>query len=177
MIYNLIDNVIKKDLEKENIIFERANIKDINNIIGLYEERIQWFKQNNIKQWSKYLINHPKEQFKQVIENGDYYILRKNNKIIAGFEISTDSHIWNDNISNAYYLYKVVTKVGSKNIGSIIFKIAKNITKINGKYYLRTEHIASNIKLNEIYEKNGFKFIKEGQDYYHYILREYKVKE
>ncbi len=159
------------------MIIEKATIKDIDEIINLYAERMQWFKDNNIKQWSKYLTNHPKEQFIKVIEAGNYYILKIDNEIVAGFEVSNDSHFWNDNSPNAYYLYKVVSKVGYKNIGSEIFKNAKNITIENGKKYLRTECLASNEKLNDIYDKNGFKYIKEGQDYYHYILREWESYE
>lgn len=116
--YDLIDKILKENLLKKNIVFEKANIEEIDNIINLYAERMNWFKSNGIKQWSKYLINHPKEQFEQIITKGDYYIFKKNNEIIAGFEISKDSHFWNDNTSDAYYLYKVVSKVGYKNMGS-----------------------------------------------------------
>ncbi|MCI8641183.1 MAG: GNAT family N-acetyltransferase [Clostridia bacterium] len=159
----------------ENIIFEKATIKDIDEIINLYAERMIWFKENGIKQWSKYLSNHPKEQFIQAIEKRNYYILKKDNEIIAGFEISTQSDSWNDNKSNAYYLYKVVSKVGYKNIGNKIFKIAKKITKEKGKDYLRIECLSSNKKLNELYAKHGFEYVKEGKSYYNYTLREYKV--
>ena len=155
--------------------FEKATVKDIDEIISLYAERMIWFKENGIKQWSNYLINHPKEQFIQVIKKGDFYVLKKDNEIVAGFELSTDSHFWNDNESNAYYLYKVTTKVGAKNIGATMFEIAKNITKENGKKYLRLECLSSNKKLNELYEKHGFKYVREGQDFYHYTLREWKV--
>lgn len=46
----------------------KANTDDIDEVINLYAERMVWFKQNGIKQWSKYLTNHPKEQFIQVIK-------------------------------------------------------------------------------------------------------------
>ena len=175
--HDLIDKINSTVLLQKNIIFEKANIKELDNILKLYKERMLWFKLKGIEQWSKYLTNHPKEQFAQVIEKGDYYILRKENEIIAGFEISTDSHFWDDNKSNAYYLYKVVSKVGYKNIGNEIFKIAKSITKINKKDYLRLDCLSSNKKLNELYEKHGFKYVKEGIDSYHYTLREWKVSE
>ena len=155
---------------------EKATTKDIDEIIKLYADRSDWFKLNNIKQWSKYLINHPKEQFINVIENGNYYILKENDEIIAGCEISEDSRIWNDDISNSYYLYKVVTKVEHRNIGKYLFKYAKEKTIKDGKEYLRLDCLATNKKLNEIYENNGFKFVKEGYDYYHFILREWKVE-
>lgn len=71
----------------------------------------------------------------------------------------------------------MVSKVGYKNLGSEMFKIAKNITRTSGKDYLRIECLSSNKKLNELYDKYGFKYVKEGQDYYHYTLREWKVNE
>lgn len=167
-----INNMVN---DEENITFEKAIIKDIDEIINLYAERMIWFKEKGIKQWSKYLSNHPKEQFIQAIEKGNYYILKKDNEIIAGFEISTYSNFWNDNKSNSYYLYKVVSKVGHKNIGNKIFEIAKNITKANGKDCLRIECLTSNKKLNELYAKHGFEYVKEGKSYYNYTLREWKV--
>ena len=159
----------------EQIKFKKANIYDIDEIINLYVERMNWFKENGIKQWSKYLTNHPKEEFMHTIEKGDYYILRKNNEIIAGFEISTDSHFWNDDTTNAYYLYKIVVKVGYKNIGKEIFELAKQIATVNKKEYLRIDCLSSNKKLNQIYNNHGFKYVREGQDFYAYTLREYRI--
>lgn len=162
---------------EEQLCFQKASIDEVETIMELYVERMSWFKENDIKQWGRYLENHPKKEFVQVIEKGDYYILKKQNEIIAGFEISTNSKLWNDKTQNAYYLYKVVTKVGYKNIGSEIFKIAKSMTKENGRKYLRLDCVSSNKKLNELYEKHGFKYVKEGEYPYHYTLREWKIDE
>ena len=159
------------------IELKKANIIDIDEIINMYAERMRWFKENEIKQWSKYLTNHSKSEFEQAIENGNYYILTKNDNIIAGFEISTDSHYWNDDTTNAYYLYKIVVKVGYKNIGKEIFEFAKQIAKENKKDYLRIDCVSSNKKLNQIYNKHGFEYVREGKDYYNYTLRECKVNE
>ena len=161
----------------EQITIKKADIIDIDEIINMYAERMKWFKENQIKQWSRYLTNHPKSEFIQAIEKGNYYILTKNDKIIAGFEISADSKYWNDNITNAYYLYKIVVKVGYKNIGKEIFELAKQIAKENKKDYLRIDCVSSNKKLNQIYNKHGFKYVREGKDYYNFTLRECKVSE
>lgn len=104
---------------------ELANINDIDSIIRLYSERMKWFKDNNIKQWSKYLNNHPKSEFEKAINNGNYYIVKQNDEIVAGFELSTNSKDWNDDTTPAYYIYKVVTKVGYKNLGKFIFASVK----------------------------------------------------
>ena len=161
-----------------NYIMELANVKDIDSILELYSDRMKWFKDNNIKQWSKYLQNHPKEEFIEAIENKNYYIIKYNNELVAGFELSTNSKDWNDDITPAYYIYKVVTKVGHKNIGKILFDNCKEIAQRDGKRYLRLDCLKSNQKLNDIYESHNFKLIRYGHnERYSYSLRELKVDE
>lgn len=92
-----------------------------------------WFKQHNIVQWKKYLEHHPKPEFVDEIEREYFFILKKNGKVIAAFELSTDSKFWNDNDDDAYYIYKIVTKVGSKHLGNIIIDICKYIAKQSKK--------------------------------------------
>ena len=157
---------------------EQANINDIDVILELYSERMQWFKDNNIKQWTRYLSNHPKSEFEEAISNKNYYIVKDSGKIIAGFELSTNSKDWKDSITLAYYISKIVTKVGYKNIGDFIFKECKEIAKRDGKKYLRLDCIKSNEKLNNIYEKHNFKLIRYGRnERYAYSLRECKIDE
>lgn len=157
---------------------ELANINDIDSIIRLYSERMKWFKDNNIKQWSKYLNNHPKSEFEKAINNGNYYIIKQNDEIVAGFELSTNSKEWNDDTTPAYYIYKVVTKVGYKNLGQFIFEKCKEIAKLDGKKYLRLDCLKSNKKLNNIYKNHNFQLVKcEKNDQYSYSLRELKIDE
>lgn len=72
-----------------NYIIKLAKMKDIDDIIKLYSERMQWFRENNIKQWNKYLNNHSISEFEDAINNKNYYIIKNNDEIIAGFEMST----------------------------------------------------------------------------------------
>ena len=161
-----------------NCKVELANLNDIESILELYSERMTWFKENNIKQWSRYLENHPKSEFIEAIENNNYYIIKENNEIVAGFELSTNSKDWNDDITPAYYIYKVVTKVGHKKIGQIIFNKCKEIAKSDGKKYLRLDCLKSNKKLNNIYESYNFKLVRYGcNERYNFSLRELKIDE
>lgn len=173
MDYNL-NSEIEKILNDKNIKFMKCEIKDLDEVINLFEERTKWFRENQINQWSKYLEHHPRKEFEDVIKNGYYFVLKENDNIIAGFEISTDSKYWKDDITKAYYIYKIVTKINYKNIGDLIFMICKNIAKNNNKEFLRLDCLNNNKKLNEIYNKHGFKLKYTGcQDYYNYSLREY----
>lgn len=166
----------KNLLQKQNINFKKAKLNEIDKILEVYLERMKWFREKEIKQWGKYLEHHPKSEFEEVIGKGNYFILEKNNKIIAGFELSTDSKYWNDNKTKAYYIYKLVTRVGNKGIGNIVFDICKNLAKANDKEYLRLDCLSTNQKLNDIYESHNFKLMKTGcQGMYHYSLRECKM--
>lgn len=161
-----------------NYTVELASINDIGSILELYSERMKWFKENNIKQWSRYLENHPRTEFVKVIENKNYYIIKQDNEIIAGFELSTNSKNWDDDITPAYYIYKIVTKVGHKNIGVFLFEKCKEMAKADGKRYLRLDCLKSNEKLNNIYESYNFKLIRYGHnERYSYSLRELKIDE
>ena len=166
---------IEQILVENNIIFEIANLKQLDEIYELYNNRTNWFKENNIKQWSRYIIRHESE-FPIAIENKNYYILKKNNEIIAGFEISNNPGYFEDN-GKSLYLNKVVSKIGYKNIGTFIFMICKDLAKNNNMKYLRLDCIKWNDKLNEIYEKHGFKLVGCGKSDYEYCLRECNVYE
>ena len=168
-----ISNETQVLMEKSNIIFKVAEISQLQEILKLYKDRSDWFKENGIDQWSKYLIRH-EEEFSISIKNKDYYILRKNNEIIAGFELSYNSGNFVDN-NKSLYINKVVTKVGYKNLGKLIFKICEDIAKANNKNYLRLECKRQNQKLNEIYDKHGFRLIGYGKTYYDFCLREIKL--
>lgn len=170
-----ISDETKLILDKLNITFEVANITQLEEILNLYINRSEWFKNNNIKQWSNYITRH-KSEFPISINNRNYYILKKYNEIIAGFELSSNSGNFIDN-GESLYLNKVVTKVGFKNLGDLIFKISKDITKNNNKKNLRLDCLRYNEKLNNIYDKHGFKLIGYGKTYYDFSLREYDILE
>lgn len=153
---------------------EKANVKNLEDILELYRERTEWFKENKISQWTRYLERHPKLEFKEAIKNGNYYIIKEQENIIAGFELSTNSEIWEDEITPAYYLYKVVTKVGYKGIGKAIINKSKEMAKKDGKKYIRLNCLKSNAKLNQIYESYDFQTIRYSKKF---SLKELKIKE
>lgn len=171
----LLNKDVDKILNENNIRFEIANLEQLPEIYQLYNNRTTWFKENNIKQWSRYVMRH-KDEFVLAIKNENYYILKKDKEIIGGFELSNNPGYFIDN-GESLYLNKVVTKVGYKNVGKYIFMICRDIAKNNNKKYLRLDCIKWNKKLNEIYEKHGFKLVGCGKSDYEYCLREYNVYE
>ena len=164
------ENKIK--LKNNNMNLEIAKLCEIDEIYNLYESRINWFKLKNINQWNTYLLEHPKEEFILLIKKFKLFVLKHQERIISSFCLLDTHELWNDE-KDAFYICRVVVKPGYKKIGDYIFDICKDIALNNNKEYLRLNHIKKNKKLNEIYEKYGFKIYKENQTYF---LREKRVK-
>lgn len=148
-------------------------------IYQLFLERRIWFAENKIEQWSdNFFSKFTPEALKDIINNENYFILIKDNNVIAGFELTTDSSYWDENVTPAYYVHKLVTKINYTNIGSLIFVICKELAKNNNKKFLRLDCLQENEKLNSIYESHGFKLIRTGsKGYYNYSLREMPIPE
>ena len=127
---------------------------------------------DTLSQWTHYLLHHPKAEFLTRITNGEYYIVRKADQLIAGFSLSTDSENWQDDSANAWYLCRVVSLPGYKNIGEYITAQAKHLAVEAGVAYLRLECLHSNTRLNQIWEDLGFRFVREATADYHCSLRE-----
>lgn len=174
MNYN-ISNECKKILRDKNIEFEVAKEEQLNEILKIYQERMNWFKEKGINQWTRYKEHHSKEEFKDIIKRKRLFILKQNKDIISAFQIEENSKYWEDN-KKAYYLYKVVTLPKTRKIGDIIVEICKDLAIANNKMYLRLDCLEKNRKLNKIYVKHGFNLVKKGHDKsYYYTLREYKI--
>ena len=163
-------------IDDPQLTIRMATLTDIDAIIQLYKERVTWFKWKKLSQWTHYLQNHPKEEFMRKIELGEYYVVLKDDEIVGGLALSTDSEQWMDDTANAFYLCRVVSKIGYKNLGNYMAEEAKRLAKEAGKEFLRLECVYANTKLNETWEKLGFAFIRDVEDRYHSSLREYVIQ-
>lgn len=154
-----------------------ANPNEIDTILNIYKERIDWFKKNEIRMWSKYLEHHPKEEFLKAILYKTFFVIKKADKIIACFELTDENRFWGKNNSRAYYVYKIVTRPKNTGIAKIIFDFCKETAMLNNKKYLRIDHVKCNEKLNNIYEKHGFRIMDSGRvDSYEFNLRQLTIK-
>ena len=79
--------------------FKLASKNMLNDIYKLYEKRIEWMEQNNIKAWNvrNYLETYPKEYFSKQIQKERLYVLTNNNKIIGSLVLLETDPRWGDN--------------------------------------------------------------------------------
>ena len=172
-----ISKSISRFCNENGFELELVYENDIDEILKLYEDRIAWFKQKQINQWQKYLEHHNKDEFLQAIKRRELFAIYKNKEIVACFEVSKESRFWKENVNDSYYIYKIVTKVGTKNLGKFIFDICEKLAIENKIRYLKIDCLARNIKLNEIYNSHGFELVRtDTQDYYTFNLRRKDLK-
>lgn len=162
---------------------KKAKLEQLDEIIKLYEERMQWFKERGIEQWERYVNNHPKEEFLEALSNDRLYIVKKDNEIVGAVEFKEYDELWEDN-QVGVYMKKIVTKSEYRGIGTFIIEAAKRISKRLEASFVRLECRQSNPILNDIYQNHGFEYVRTvsrpeivQQDIvYSYNLREYRMK-
>ena len=161
--------------DRDVLRIEKGTEEELDDILQVYRERIAFLRWKGISQWKFYMLNHPREEFIKAIYDGEYYTVKSDDQIVAGFRLSEDSENWMDEFPEAIYLSRVVTKPGFRNIGDYIMKQAKKMAKEAGKSVLRVECVFSNQRLNDIWKDHGFAFIRDEQNQYHYSLLECKL--
>lgn len=50
-------------------LFRLAKHEDLDDVILMVRERIEWFRSKDILQWREYLIHHPVEEWAKAITN------------------------------------------------------------------------------------------------------------
>lgn len=161
----------------------KANINQLADIINLYEERMQWFKERAIQQWERYVSNHPKNEFLEALNNNRLFIIMKKDEIVGAVELKEYDDLWEDN-QIGLYIKKLVTKSSYRGIGKYIISTAKRVAEKRNLQFVRLECRQSNPILNEIYEGHGFELVRtvsrpevaQPDIVYSYNLREYRLK-
>lgn len=154
--------------------FRLAKMEDVEEIFLFVKERSEWMKASNINQWRHYLKHHPIEEWYQAVFNHELYVVVCNHKILGCVQIQYyDSIFWDD--SRNIYIKKLCTRLGTKKIGKYIINQVILIAKKEGLSKIRLDCLATNQKLNNIYQSYGFHLVYSGvyDKYpYPYNLRE-----
>lgn len=159
-------------------VFRLAKLDDLDEIIAMVQERMNWFLERNILQWKLYLVHHPVGEWKKAIEDKQLYVEIFQDKIIGCVQFQYyDPNYWDD--SYQLYIKKLCTKVGFKKVGHYLIEQAVLLAKKKNISKIRLDCLSSNKKLNQIYEDYGFHLVKSGiydKYYYPFNLREMDLK-
>lgn len=162
----------------KNVIIRKAVLEDIESIISLIKMRCEWLDENNINQW-KVTRTYGKDYYINKINDGKFYVATLNGKICGAFMLQFSKKHYEIN-EEAIYVHHLVADLKYKGIGAYMLNKIKEIALKEGKKCIRLDNISTNKKLNEYYEKNGFKQIGiiEAEKYdgkNSGIIREYKI--
>jgi len=135
-----------------------ANDAEINELLGIYIEKIKWLRANDKAMWDESQITL--ESLKNKYDDPVYYIGIVNGEIIGGFIlIEFDRILWPEKKDDAaYYFHKFVVKneYCGKGYADEMLKWFIRYGKENNKKYLRLDYDGNRKYTHELYARNGF---------------------
>ena len=132
-------------------IYRLAKMNDLDSIMSMVEDRIQWFKNKDIFQWRLYLKHHPVEEWKRAIRNCELYVVVLKDEVLGCIQFQYyDPEFW-DNSRNLY-IKKLCTRVGTDKLGRYLIEKAIEKAHQENISTLRVDCTNLNEKLNSIYE-------------------------
>jgi len=142
--------------------FRKAETNETNIAFDLLKLAAQTLAEKNINQWS-YWVNPPKDKIEWIKDgffNHEFFFIENDNKEIMGmFRLLDDDPIyWGEMNDKAKYLHSLIihNKFSNNKIGKrVIDRVSEEALK-NGIHYLRLDCEATNRKLCEYYENQGF---------------------
>lgn len=139
--------------------FLPSTTEDLDTIFYLYDTAIAHQKAVSNMHW----LPFDRELVAQEIAEGRQWKIELDGQVACVFVVAyQDPAIWGEmDREPAVYLHRIVTHPDfrGRNFVGAILEWAKAHGKALGKSYVRLDTWAENMKLKEIYERNGFEFL------------------
>ncbi len=144
-------------------LFVPAQKSDAEKVFSLIQDRIRWMDELGIEQWNKedYWGVFPKSYYHKAIQENRLYVLKEPETaaVVSAGVLSFQDWRWGDDGTPAAYLHNFVTALHTKGIGGIFLKKCEEYIRLSGKKKLRLDCTESNLKLNQYYERHGYKAV------------------
>jgi ribosomal protein S18 acetylase RimI-like enzyme len=139
--------------------FSTSTIEDLDTIFQLYDIAIAHQKAVSNMHW----LPFDRELVAQEIAEGRQWKIELDGQVACVFVVAyQDPAIWGEKDRDpSIYLHRIVTHSDfrGRNFVGAILEWSKEHGKALGKAYVRLDTWAENLKLKEIYERNGFQFL------------------
>lgn len=139
--------------------FELAAPEDVEPVFRLYERRISWMNDKNIRQWNTtgYLDAYPISYYREQQRRGNLCVLRGEDRLAGAVVLLTEDERWADRAAEpAYYVHNLVTSPAVPGAGRRILEEIERLGKDAGKCALRLDCAVDNAFLNAYYESGGY---------------------
>ena len=148
------------------MIFRKATVNDINNIMKIINDAKAYFKDMSIDQWQN---GYPNEEvIKNDIDNNNSYVLEREGEIVATAMFAIEREKTYDNIYDGKWLtegeYAVIHRIAVDNkfkglkLGAEIVKNAIEICKNKGIESIKIDTHKDNNSMQKFLLNNGFKY-------------------
>ncbi len=148
------------------MILRKSDINDINSIMNIIKQAQEYFKLEGIDQWQN---NYPNaDTIHNDIENGESYVLVKDNNIIATTALSfngepTYNSIYEGSwINNGKYatIHRIAVDNNYKELG-VAREIIKQVEELSAKedvHSIKADTHEDNLSMQKMLKKNGFQY-------------------
>lgn len=146
--------------------FRKAVETDIKYAMNIIKQAQSYFKEHGINQWQN---NYPNiETIKNDINNGESYVLLKENNIVATVAVSFNGEKNYETIYEGNWLtsgefvviHRIAVDNSYKGLG-LATEIIKNVEKLclnNEVHSIKIDTHEENISMQNLLKKNGFKY-------------------
>jgi GNAT superfamily N-acetyltransferase len=147
-------------------MMRKAVMEDIKDTMQIINETIMEMQSYNNYQWD---ANYPEEKdFRDDIQKGDLFVLEREDKLIGFVCINKVEPIeynglnWSLN-HDAMIVHRMAVNPSYRRngIGTELMKFAEELALENNIKYLKTDTYSLNLKMNNLFEKLGYKFVGE----------------
>ena len=160
--------------------FRQAALRDVDAIIELVQQRIDWMDAMGLHQWNEtdYFGRYPRDYWEDRI--GYFLVGEENGKVVVAVALYTedvrwtrDGHYTGTASGDAYYIHHLVTSTAAKGAGAAMMRYVESYALEHEVHLLRLDSAIDNKVLESYYNRLGYVACGTCHDRkYHGILRE-----
>lgn len=143
--------------------FRQARPQDVDDIIAIIQDRIDWMDRQGLYQWNKthYMQRYPREYFLGRIQAGQFYLAcTPDGSPVGVMALLTEDPRWDgEQPKNCYYVHHLASKVAAKGAGRQMLAFCEQLSRQEGRQVVRLDCQQGNEKLNAFYEAMGYRYI------------------
>mgnify|MGYP002590172750 CR=1 FL=1 len=123
--------------------FRRATAQDVDGIMEIIRDRIEWMDREGLYQWNKtnYMQRYPREYFLEGINRGEFYLAISPEQEVSGViaMLTVDPRWENDELKDCYYLHHLAAKPQAKGAGRALLNFCEELSRKEGKECIRLD--------------------------------------
>lgn len=136
----------------------RANLDDLEAVLGVLDELGSWLAQRGVKQWPR---RFEAAWLLPSLEAGQTWLAEIDGRLAATITLGWRDPIWEPDDGAAGYVHRMAVRREARGLGGSLLQWADGQVLDNGRRLLRLDCVTSNLALHRYYERAGFSRLGE----------------